>query len=243
MVTWSATAKFIEDNYYRDEFSPFIIYGGPLGIGKSAYALKVLYELYGSWEKVKEYIVFKPEDFVDRCYEMMGRGKREKAIVWDDAGLHVSYLSYNDPFVQAVIEYLNVARTNWASIILTAPTPMMIVKKFRGFPDRYTCKIVKLGSDEKNPQKPRRARVYRNWTAPDLKHSGVHKCWEDDYSALLPDEFYHDWYKPLRDSYAAVAINRMKARLQKVTINKTLNEHADKLSSMMEGTVASVSHS
>ncbi len=38
--------KVINDLFERDEFIPVLIYG-PLGFGKSAYAMKVVAELYG----------------------------------------------------------------------------------------------------------------------------------------------------------------------------------------------------
>ncbi|MFA5365710.1 MAG: hypothetical protein WC325_11070, partial [Candidatus Bathyarchaeia archaeon] len=135
--------EMINHAYYHDEFQLFIVYA-PLGYGKSAYAVKVLSELYNKdWEKVKQYIVFPPKDCVSKCVEMNKTGKREKAIVWDDAGLWLFALQKNDVFVQAVIKYMNVARTNWGAMILTTPTPSWITYKMRNFPQHINVKIIK----------------------------------------------------------------------------------------------------
>ena len=219
--------KKINDLYFDDEFQPVIVYGGTLGIGKSSYSFKATAEAYGThiengevtvtpdWRKVKEYLTFPPWDFVDKCFKMIEQNRREKVLIWDDAGLWLNSMDWNHPFVKAVIKYLNVARTNWGCIIFTTPTPNMVVKRLRGFPDRITIKIIKTGSNKKNPNKPRRAVAYRNWTSPDLKHTGVRKIWEDDFSALMPDDFY-DWYKPIRDEYAAMAVKMMKEELREL---------------------------
>lgn len=201
--------------YYHDEFQLFVVYA-PLGYGKSTYAVKVLSELYDKdWEKVKDYVVFPPKDFVRKCVEMNQKGQREKAIVWDDAGLWLFALQKNDVFVQAVIKYMNVARTNWGAMILTTPTPSWITYKMRNFPQHINVKVIKASTDTNRGQRLRYAKGYRAWTAPDFKHSGVRKIFEDYYDATMPDEFYK-WYKPIRDDYAKQASALMNNSLSKL---------------------------
>lgn len=207
------TTARINRCYYADECDIYLIYG-PLGFGKSSYALKVLAELYGSYEKAKEYIVFHPEDFVNRCLSMSAKGQREKAIVWDDAGYWLFYMKHTDPLVQAVEQYFNVARTNWAAIILTTPTPSWVIHKIRYFPQHISIKIIKANSDLRREKKNRIAKAYQQWVAPDFKHSGVRSRYADTFDAMLPKKFYWEWYKPLRDSYAREATENMKRALE-----------------------------
>jgi len=214
------TSEIINDAYYQDEFKLFIVYG-PLGIGKSAFSLKVAAEIYGSYDKVKDHIVFHPKDFVDKCLTMSQKGKREKLLIWDDAGLWLFHMDYWDPFVQAVIKYMNVARTNWAAIILTTPSPSWVQHKLRYFPQNITIKILKQASDKDHSGKPRLAKAYRSWVAPDFRHTGVRLMYVEKFNAMLPMEFYWDWYKPLRDSYALQASEGMRKQLDKLQKEET----------------------
>jgi len=215
------TTKKINDSYFNDECKVFIPYG-PLGIGKSAYACRVVAEVYGTkqpdgtilpnWEAVKDHLVFHPRDFVEKCVKMMEKKQKDKVLIWDDAGLWLFALEHNNPFIKAVIKYLNVARTNWAGLIFTTPLPTWVIKKVRGFPQAVSIKITKEMSDYNNTKanpKPRIATAYLFWMSPDMKHSGVRKIYDDKFGAMMPDDFFFDWYKPRRDDYARQAINMM----------------------------------
>lgn len=207
------TVWIIDDNYYQNEFNPFIVYG-KRGIGKSSYAMQCAAYSYGTydnpdWETMKEYIVFKPEDFVDRCLNMCIEEQREKVLIWDDAGLWLYAMDYNDPFVIAVTKYLNVARTNWASIIFTTPFPTLIVKKIRSVPDAYTCEITKMKSNLGRKQRLRKAQVYDFKLLPDLIKSRVHKTYADEnWDAMLPDHVFK-WYEPIRSVISLMGIKVM----------------------------------
>ena len=215
------TAQLINQCYYRDEFKLFLVYG-PLGIGKSAYSVHNMAEVLGSpekpdYDKVKDYIVFHPQDFVERCWQMCEKGQRDKAIIWDDAGLWLFAMEFTDPFIKAVLKYMNVARTNWGAMILTTPTPTWVLYKMRTFPQSINIKIIKATSDVNPPkvQRPRIARAYRSWVAPDFKKQGVRTIYEDHFDAMLPKDFF-DWYKPVRDEYAREAAMMMKRELKKL---------------------------
>lgn len=218
-------ARFIDDLYYQDEASVIIVYGGLLGTGKSSYCIKALAEVLGShpgradnvpnYEAVKEYIVFPPNEFVDR---VLHQKKREKAICWDDMGLWLFALNWYDPFVKATVKYFNVMRTDWAAIIGNTPSPKMVVGKIQAFPESIRVKIKKAASNIDHPRRPRLAQAYRLWSTPDLKRTGVttRGMWRDEYSALLPDDFYFNWYKPKRDEYAQIAKELMFKELEKL---------------------------
>ncbi len=215
------TTKKIHDSYYADECKVFLPYG-PLGIGKSAYACKVTAQVYGeklkdgtiipNWEAVKDHLVFHPRDFVEKCVKMMDQKKKDQCLIWDDAGLWLFALEHNNPFIKAVIKYLNVARTNWAALIFTTPLPTWVLKKIRGFPQAISIKIIKA-KEETRADKPRIANAYLSWVSPDMKRTGVRKIYDDRYSALMPNDFYWNWYKDRRDDYARQAINLMYKEL------------------------------
>lgn len=161
-------------------------------------------------------MVFHPKDFVARTEEMMMKGKKEKVLIWDDAGLWLYAMEHYHPFVRAVTKYLNVARTNWAALIFTTPLPLWVIRKVRGFPQAITLKIMKASSDIDNPCRQRIAKAYRMWITPDMRKSGVMEIYKDKFTALMPNDFYWEWYKPLRDTYAKQAIMGMRRELTSV---------------------------
>jgi hypothetical protein len=234
------TVRRIEDAYYKNEFQIFIVYG-PFGYGKSSYAIQVLNEIYHWWtynkdgtvtysrddwfEDFQRHIFFHPKDFILRCVREDNR--REKAVVWDDAGLWLHALDFSDPFVKAVGKYLNVARTDFAAIIFTAPLPTWVTYKVRNLPQAITLKIIKLSS---NPsiKDMRRAKAFQFWISPDMKKSGVRNIYHDDFKVKLPQDAY-DKYMPERQKYSKMASKGMLEELLKIDSELIKKENELKL--------------
>jgi len=206
-----ASAYFIKDLARLNEATIMNVYGGRLGTGKSAYAIKTCADLYQSWEAVKKRLVFLPSQFVDLSWSMMDKGSSDYMMIWDDAGLHLNFMDFNDPWVVKVIKYLNVCRSNWNCIMTTSPNPLLIVAKVRYFPDCYNIKVMRRNdaSTDTKTTKSRIAIAYYQTILPDLKKRHIKKYWKDEYNAMMPNDFY-DWYKPLRDMYAKYALKDLK---------------------------------
>lgn len=212
-------ARLIDHLYYNGEATVSITYGGFLGTGKSSYDIKTMAEILGShsghednvpnFDAVKKALVFPPKDFVEYVLKMK---KREKVICWDDGGLWLFALDWNDPFVKATCKYLNVMRTDFALMKINTPSPSMVAKKIKNFPEIVRFKITKSGGDMEHEGKPRLATAYRVWRSADLKKNGVKKLFVDDYDAMLPNSFY-SWYDPIRKDYARLAKELMKKAL------------------------------
>lgn len=123
-----------------------------LGIGKSVYALKTLYFVYNcDWEKAKKYIVFMPQEFLALFKEAVDKDKRIPMIVWDDAGFWVGRQRWNNRFVIAVREHLNVVRTHVAAIQFTAPRLGELARGIRDQIDVVTA--VTLHKQHSDPRK------------------------------------------------------------------------------------------
>lgn len=212
-----ATTWFINGLFRSNEATIMNVYGGRLGTGKTAFAVAVCAELYHSFESVKKRIVWLPSQFVDLSWKMVERKEKDIMMIWDDAGLHLNFMDFNDPWVVKVIKYLNVCRSNWNCIMTTSPNPLLIVAKVRYFPDCYNIKVMKV-NDEEHDKKygkharfklPRRATAYYQTILPDLQKRRIHTTWTDDYDAYMPDDFYA-WYQPIRDEYARYALLDLK---------------------------------
>lgn len=217
-VLESATGKMlvtsgkILDAFDEEQFIANIVYG-PLGIGKSSYSLKVLHEVYDTWdwEILKTHLVYTPEEFL---IKLKTTKEREKCLLWDDAGVWLFNLDTFDPFIKSVTKWFSVARTQFASVIFTSPSPMWIVRKIRYLPQTTIIKIIK-DSSRKQPHQ-RIANAYLNWTAPDFKHTGVKKIYEDNFNVMLPDKLFSE-YKPFRESYVLRLQDLMEAELSRQT--------------------------
>lgn len=226
------TTGLINKSYYDNEFQTFIVYG-PFGYGKSSFAIQVLNEILELWtyhkdgtviflkdnwqEILREYLFFHPKDFVYKCFNeniIEEKYDRKKCIVWDDAGYWLHALDFNDPFVKAVAKYLNVARTDFAAIIFTAPLPTWITRKIRNLPQALTLKVIKVSA---NPSQKdlRRIKAFQYWVAPDMRKSGVRKKYEEDFSVRLPNPVF-DFYVPLRRKYALTASALMLKELKQL---------------------------
>lgn len=234
-----SAVKILDAMYPPEEFVLMTAYG-PLGFGKSAYALKVgvdvllwwyrhtLFSAYDyrileeyeearrvAWELVKQFIIFHPEQFFHKLDEIEALGIRSPILIWDDAGLWLFALEYNDPFLIKVTKYFVVARTLLGSVFCTTPNPSYIINKLRNFPQSYNIGIIKTTGSKKGLDKyKRRGKAYLQYynIIKGMRVSGPK--YHDDFICLMPDDFYK-WYKPLRDSYEKMARSLMKEEWEK----------------------------
>jgi len=229
-MPFALTRKIIKAWMPPEEFKLIIVYG-PLGYGKSAYQFKVsvevLKEIYHlsdeeAWEKLKSFIVFHPSQFFQKMEEIEKIG-RVPFLNWDDAGLWLGAMKWNDPFVEAFIDWLNTPRSQLACLICSTPSPKWILKKLREFPEAITVRIVKPSGVDVEKFIPytqenfwkRAAKGYHYWDHPDLRHSGVRIRFIDTFNCKMPDNFYR-WYKPIRDKYEKLARKIWKDRWEKL---------------------------
>jgi hypothetical protein len=234
--------KILDAYYPPEEFYIFITYA-PLGYGKSTYDIKAgvqtLMRVYHlteaeAWEKVKQFIVFHPTQFFRKIVEIgNSKYKRVPFIIWEDMGLWLYAMDWNNPFMEAFIKYLNVARTHLASLVGSTPSPEWVLRKLRRFPSAYTIRIQKINSSDKSTTNVatwlRDACGFKFWLHADLKHSGVRKLWIDRFDCRMPDPFFQ-WYKPLRDAYEDLALQLLQEKwevLSKTSKAMILNNYPD----------------
>jgi len=220
----SATQKIL-DLYDNDEFKIFIIEGDH-GFGKSSYAFRVMSEVYSlrrcetyggdggkssNWnlKMFKDHIGFHPSHVLDIW---MAKRKRDYCFVWDDSGLWLNAMDYQDPFVKEVGKYLQVARSDWACILFTCIDKEDVVNKVRTLRHAITIDINKNGSSAKQPN-IRTATGTTTWKSRKGR-TGFNYEWEERYDCWMPQHFY-DWYLPLRNEYSTMAKKLMKDKLEK----------------------------
>lgn len=223
-----ALARMICRNYLTDDFMLIVIYGN-LRVGKSAYAMKILGQVYDylrgrplSIDLVDQYFGWDPSEVVDDWWDIK---KRQPLYVWDDAGMWLYSLDWHDPLLVAIQKYFNVIGTDLNALILTTPDPTWILSKLINMPGTIRVKVIKReGGIKNNPYKlyARRATGYKPYRSPDLKKTGVNRILTDDFSCYIPDDIYA-FYQPKREHYA----KRAKEQIRDVLSSKIKAKKVD----------------
>lgn len=194
------TTHKIKQAHAHNECQNFIIYG-PLGYGKTSYAVQVLMEVYNTSDVniLKNYYAHTP---VEMLKMLQGFDKQMPAIVWDDAGVWLYYMDYANPLVKHFGRNLQMVRTKVASILFTTPNPTLILGKLRNFPQTLTLKVRKTSGNPYN-QNDRRVTAYQSWLLPDLQKLRVKKLYVDDFDVMLPYDVY-DYLTEKRMKYVRI---------------------------------------
>lgn len=203
-------AKYIRELFDNDEFQPILIQGGH-GYGKTSYAHRLISEVYAfknndkpywNWEFFERHMGFAPEEVLR---EWILKKKRDHVYHWDDAGLWLHSLDFQDLFVKDVGKYMQVVRTDWACIIFSTISVDDIARKIRGLRNAIIVDITKDGSSRQQPH-------IRTANAYILRKGYKGRFWKDDqwkdrFNNHVPDQFYLR-YKPKRDLYTDMAKNQ-----------------------------------
>ncbi len=211
------------------------VYGqGPLGLGKSSYAIQELEQLLGEydidghlvkpctdWNILKNYIIYHPLSFSKIVQYLEKEHLRIKALVWDDAGKYLYSKRWQTKQAQEIATWFQTARSHVASIIMTTPSPNLILGDIRKL-----CMVtteVKFrtkafgGFDSLYSADRRLAYSYDHWYLPDLTKIRTHSRAKDKFSVMLDDSIYYP-YKIVRDGYNKLD---MKEIIQQVVDNSS----------------------
>lgn len=173
---------------------------GKLGIGKSAYAIKVAREYYQNqgyskneaYQKAIDSIAFLPSEFArlidDRC----------DIIIMDDASLHSGSHLYRTDFdkYSTLMDLTTVMRTSTNGVLFTTPTISKLASFIRDS-DAYNILI-----NKQNGEYERAATIYgwrRIATRMGIRRISIKKA-VDKYSCYIPN-FYYKQYLERRRKY------------------------------------------
>lgn len=176
-VKGSVLAGLINRAYSSYGFVSAFIYG-PQGIGKTTYALKVLYGVYGDWGSVLDNTYFYIDGLVSRLRDCLLSGDRIKAVLIDDAGVHLVKYSWRKNFSVWFSKFFNLIRTTCSGVLFTSVEVTDIIKFVR---DKimYRVSIRPLDEDK------REAVGYKVIVWPSLQRV-VKKAFIDVYTLSLP---------------------------------------------------------
>jgi len=174
--------------FEEDEFKVIIITGDH-GYGKSSYANQIISEVNSidgqrrNWNLniFKDSLGFHPMNVTLRWLRMKNR---KTVFHWDDAGLWLNAMDYQDPFVISVGKYLQVARTDWAALIFTCIDKEDVFAKLRNLRSAIVVEIVKH-SDKEHPNR-RTAFAYEFWKSRTGSKKGTNNLWQEDFNCIMP---------------------------------------------------------
>lgn len=154
-------AERLKPVYSSDDFSQVMILGSKRS-GKSTLALWIGYLIVGSWERVLERsLVFTMGELLDAL------DRKERLIIWDDAGIHGSaykWFSKGERIVAIKLaEEWDVIGTDTRVLILTAPTKARLLSFIRSEPEGWLLMVWKKYD---NGRKKAVGRLYKITTDP-----------------------------------------------------------------------------
>lgn len=210
----------------------FCIYGqGPLGMGKSSLSIQALMQLLGDydydgnliklctdWDTIRTHIIYHPLTFIKIIQYLKDKRKRIKALVWDDSGIYLNSKDWQKAESKEMAKWFQTARTYVSSIILTTPSPSLILKDIRRL-SMITTEVKFQnrtfgGYDSLYSHDRRVAYSYDHWYMPDLTKARTHLRAKDRFSVKLPDSIYYP-YKLVRDSYNDLQISEVAASINR----------------------------
>lgn len=215
-----------------------VLVHGEKGVGKSVYALKVMWEVFEAmgydtdtaFKMAMDRLFFRPRRFLDCVYNAKERVKADKndkeiVICVDDAGVGLGRELYRKDQIlyYEVLSVWQALRTYATCVILTTPEPQKLAGALT-WNLRVHITIVKEWN--------RMAKGYPEKSDPLGLHRRARRQdgYDETYSTLLPDRYYNPYNKrriefgdeieqtaghkrELREKLEAMKIKRMEVRL------------------------------
>lgn len=186
----------------NSELTGAIIFGGQR-VGKTSYALQILYDIYQDWDITLGLCFFRLEDIIGFLRDRIKLKMTIPALLWDDTGVHGNKMLFYTQRTMA--EYLqnlfDVIGTITQGILMTTPNPENLLKAIRGY-EFHRIKIIKANSNYR-----RMAKGYKNILLPSGTRR-IRRDFEDTFDVRIPNDVYKD-YIITRNSYLDSALDNL----------------------------------
>ncbi len=208
----------------------FII--GKQGVGKTTYALLVMYEVYQDWDRVLHYTVFDPREVLPEFREALKTGKRIPVVLFDDAGFHLSkYLWSVDRDSQrlalTINALFNLIRTICAATIFTSPD-LDVLKELR----KKSWIVGQPVAPSGVHQPYRIMRLYRKTIMPDGRIS-VRYFAEDHYDLRAVPADVRKEYEEKRRAAIEPLLEMLEEVLDTATVPRLPRDKAERLAEIL----------
>ncbi len=176
-LSYPSLSLFIKKAYENYGFTSAFMYGIQ-GSGKTTYALKVMYHVYGDWGKVLERTYFNVDKFIEDTKYYFEKDERIPVVLFDDAGLSIIKYSWRRDFAQWFSRFYNLVRTVCSAILFTSVEVTDILKFIRDKVE-FRVQLVRVSHDTSY------AIGYRVYTTP-LLDQYVKRVFKDIVKLELP---------------------------------------------------------
>lgn len=184
-----------------------IIYGGQR-LGKSSYALQVMFDIYQDWNKVLDNTFFRIEDLITALRTAIKNNYIIPCIMLDDAAIGGSKQLYftNKNLTLYLSALTDVMGTAVKGVLFTTPNPDALLKTLRGY-EFYRIKITKANSSY-----DRIATGYRSILLPSGTRN-ISKEFKDNFNAIIQDDAAYERYIKMRKGYLNDALDNLESFL------------------------------
>jgi len=171
------------------DFLQALVYADSKQVGKSVYCLKTMYQVYEDWDKVFDFLFFKPVNFVSYVRELVEDNKKIPVLTWDDAGVHAGSDLYhsNKRLYYGLSKVLQTIGNVVQCVLITSTsvdTPTGILTDDRNI----TIKIVKTDKYS------RKAKLFVSSTLPWGKTMDSKKAF-DKFNVMMDNDVYKRYEK------------------------------------------------
>lgn len=200
---------------------------GEKGVGKTTYALKIMYQIYRasgmgeqeSWQRAIDNLIFKKEDMIKFIKKY--KGDQQPVVCWDDMRAHASGMTYllEPGDTTLLLGLMDTMRTSVAGLLTTSPS-LRSVLKFISASDGYTVKL----KYDKIYQMRYALGYKRNETITGkifLKY-----VFRDEMHWLLPDWVFVEINRK-REAYGSWLIKRWEQKKKHYPKNKNIQKEID----------------
>lgn len=206
---------------------------GKRGIGKSAYCIKVMKDVFMNltgcseeegYEQALKHIVFDIGEVITFLKKASDSDDMLPVVTWDDASVHGGSLRFftNMRQVEMLKAVLDTVRTGVTGFLVNCPNMQGLLSVLRNYDDIYV-NIIKRTSDGvqgKYLGYERIAKAYNTVRLPSGKRV-IYKMFWDYYSCYLPKKVYNE-YMVTRKHYFDKAVNTMIEEYKKRNKNKPI---------------------
>lgn len=197
---------------------------GARGVGKSSYAIQVLFRIFRtlghevdeSWQMALDRTLYKVPEVIEFLEKSQDKEHKD-LFIWDDAGVFaggVRWLTNQKEmvFVESICDTL---RDCVYGVLFTVPDVRTLSRRIRTYDD-YLVKIHRLKYKDqqqfKNGETIREARLYKKIITP-ASQVRVYKQYYDSFDIMLPGWVY-DKYQEKRHRYSKENIRLLKEHLK-----------------------------
>lgn len=125
------------------------------------------------WENLEKFVVWRPDEFLDRLDRIIEEDRKLPCFIWDDAGYWLCNFDWGKDFQKMVGRYMQLFGVNFTALIFTSLLPTDIIGKISR--NKVEMRTVRIEYNGYSSPWSRICKMYSHNMCPDLQKSNVSK--------------------------------------------------------------------